>query len=180
MSRTKNTIINFGDKDLFTEIYRRYFHVLKYFGLRYIEDENIVCDIIHDIFTNLWNNKQTFDNEISARVFLYRAVKNQCLNIIRNDAIHNRIHQNLKTVDSDESFMNNIIETEVFTIIRAGFEELSESVKKVYTMSLEGMSHAEIAEALKISVNTVKKHKNTANHFLRDKFKDLFMILVSI
>lgn len=180
MGKTENNRLNFGDKDIFTEMYRRYFHVLKYFGLRYIEDENVVCDIIHDVFTSLWNNNQAFDNEISARVFIYKSVKNQCLNVIRNDTIHNRIHQNLKIVDSDESFINNIIETEVFTIIRAGFEELSEATKRVYKMSLDGMSHAEIADTLKISINTVKKHKNTANHFLRDKFKDLFMILISI
>ncbi|WP_418536270.1 RNA polymerase sigma factor, partial [Odoribacter laneus] len=46
--------------------------------------------------------------------------------------------------------------------------------KEVYLCSLEGKKHSEIAEQFQISVNSVKKYKNRAHHFLRNKIKLIF------
>jgi RNA polymerase sigma-70 factor (ECF subfamily) len=35
------------------------------------------------------------------------------------------------------------------------------------------MSHEEIAATLHVSVNTVKKHKNNAHHYMRGRLKGL-------
>ena len=45
-------------------------------------------------------------------------------------------------------------------------------------MSLEGKKHEEIAEILQITVNTVKKHKNNANHYMRERLKHILSLLV--
>jgi len=47
-------------------------------------------------------------------------------------------------------------------------------------MSLDGKSHEEIAQALNISVNTVKKHKNNANHYMRERLKNVLSLLTWI
>ena len=43
-------------------------------------------------------------------------------------------------------------------------------------MSLDGKSHEEIAQTLNISVNTVKKHKNNANHYMRERLKNVLSL----
>lgn len=43
--------------------------------------------------------------------------------------------------------------------------------------SLEGKSHKEIAEELNIAVNTIKKHKNNANHYLRSRLEKLICLM---
>ena len=43
---------------------------------------------------------------------------------------------------------------------------------------LEGKKHEEIAEILQITVNTVKKHKNNANHYMRERLKHILSLLV--
>ena len=43
--------------------------------------------------------------------------------------------------------------------------------------SLRGKSQKEIAESLNISVNTVKKHINNANHYLKKRLDKLFLLL---
>ena len=51
--------------------------------------------------------------------------------------------------------------------------------KKVILMSIEGYSWDEIAEKLRISVNTVKTHKSRGFKYLRSKLQDsvcLFLI----
>lgn len=177
MEEIKNIVIDLEDPNVFSTLYKNNFVPLKYFGLKYINDTQQVCDLIQEIFLKLWKSHQQFENKVVCRAFLYRSLRNACLNEIRNSRIRGRIEQSLKTEESEESFLAHMIEAEVFDIIREGFERLPESVKRVYRMSLEGMSHAEIAEVLHITVNTVKKHKNTAHHLLRDRFKDLFVLI---
>ena len=48
----------------------------------------------------------------------------------------------------------------------------------MYQLSLEGKKHEEIASLLNISINTVKKYKNNANHYMRKRVKDLGLIIV--
>lgn len=177
----KNKEICLGDPKVFSSQYELYFSTLKYFGLKYINDEDIVCDTIQEIFLKLWNTKQEFKNELSLRAFLYTSTKNAILNKIRDDNTHKRIENKILLLeDTEESFLSKIIEAELFEIIKHGFENLPKSVKKVYRMSLNGMSHAEIADVLKISINTIKKHKNTANHILRKKLKDILSLIILI
>ena len=57
------------------------------------------------------------------------------------------------------------------------FEELSPASREVYMKSLEGKSHKEIAEELNIAVNTIKKHKNNANHYLRSRLEKLICLM---
>ena len=53
---------------------------------------------------------------------------------------------------------------------------VKESIWKV-CKNLRGKSQKEIAESLNISVNTVKKHINNANHYLKKRLDKLFLLL---
>ena len=72
---------------------------------------------------------------------------------------------------------NQIIESEVYALVNEVFEELSPASREVYMKSLEGKSHKEIAEELNIAVNTIKKHKNNANHYLRSRLEKLICLM---
>ena len=82
--------------------------------------------------------------------------------------------------DDREFFLENIIESEVFQMIQTVFNELTPACKEVYQLSLQGKSHEEISRLLNISVNTVKKHKNNANHYMRQRLKHVLAFLVYI
>ena len=82
--------------------------------------------------------------------------------------------------DDSESFLDQILESEIFQALLSVFDELSPACKEVYQMSLDGNSHEEIARKLNISVNTVKKHKNNANHYMKERLKNVLSILLWI
>ena len=172
MASEQITSINFGDSFVFQKQYEQYFTPLKYFALRYVDDAELACDFIQDIFLNLWNNRQSFQNDIAVKVFLYRAIRNSCLNYIRDCVTHEKHHQNLILQQPEETFLNNIIEAETYSTLKKIFNQLPETTRQIYQLSLEGKSHAEISELLNISINTIKKHKNTANHFMRGKLRN--------
>lgn len=75
--------------------------------------------------------------------------------------------------ETEESFVHQMIEAEIYALINDIFEELPDACRNVYMKSLEGKSHKEIAEELHIAITTIKKHKTNANNYLRGRLKDL-------
>lgn len=72
-----------------------------------------------------------------------------------------------------------MIESELYQAINRVFDELSDSCRRVYAASLEGKSQKEIAEEFRISVNTVKKHINNANHYMKERLKRLLLFFLT-
>ena len=100
---------------------------------------------------------------------------------IRRRNIANRYAEKIVLEEEDqEFFLENIVESEVFQMIQTVFNELSPSCREVYQLSLHGKSHEEISQLLDISINTVKKHKNNANHYMRERLKHVLSIFLCI
>ena len=77
--------------------------------------------------------------------------------------------------ETEESFVHQMIEAEIYALINDIFEELPDACRNVYMKSLEGKSHKEIAEESHIAITTIKKHKTNANNYLRGRLKDLLL-----
>lgn len=169
--------IDFSDSKRFTAEYEKHFSALKYFALQYIEDEGVVCDLLQELFIKLWERKEVFENEYAFRTYLYHSVRNNCISYIRTK---NRNEARLETWQPEvleEAFVNQMIKAEIYALVNEVFEELPESSKQVYLKSLEGKSHKEIAEELNVTIHTIKKHKNNANRYLRERLKDLLCFM---
>ena len=101
-------------------------------------------------------------------VYKRQIVRSFSVDTIRRRNIANRYAEKIVfEKDDQEFFLENIVESEVFQMIQTVFNELSPACREVYQLSLHGKSHEEISQLLDISVNTVKKHKNNANHYMR-------------
>lgn len=170
--------ISFGKESAFKKIYKSYAPALKFFAYNYLEDEDTIKDILQDCFVTLWDKREDFDSEKAIKAFLYRVVKNSCLNHIRHASVKDKYAKAIVEEDNSESFLDNILEAETFKLLLEVFEELPPVCKEVYRKSINGMSHAEIAEELNISINTVKRHKNKANQFLRIRLKNILSLIL--
>lgn len=155
----------------YTEIYRRYWHVLFLHSYKILQDEHAAQDVIQDLFTQLWN-KEELGIETSLKAYLYRMSRNLTLNAI------NREKQKDRYLDSLALYMNQdhcITEDEVryrelASQIEQGVQMLPPKMKTIFTMSRnEGISHNDIAFELGVSVNTVKSTINRALKVLRSK-----------
>ena len=157
-----------------------YFSALKYFAFRYIEDEEVVCDLLQDLFVKLWERGEMFENEMVLKAYLYRSVRNNCLTYIRDNRRREHRLAEYEPEETEEAFVDRIIEAEVYALVNEVFEELPDACRKVYLRSLEGKSHQEISEELNIAINTIKKHKNNANHYLRVRLEKLLCFITWI
>lgn len=178
--KTNRQQIDLSDVKQFKTGYESHFSALKYFALRYVEDEEVVCDLLQDLFVKVWEKGEKFENELVFTTYLYRAVRNNCLCYIRDARRKEARMAGYEPEETEESFVNQMIEAEVYALINEIFDELPEASRQVYLRSLEGKSHQEISEELHIAINTIKKHKNNANHYLRARLEKLVSFLIYI
>lgn len=168
-----------GGENAFRVLYDKYAVALRYFAAKYVSDEDVIEDVLQDAFVALWEKRTEFSVENAVKAYLYKAVRHDCLNLIRHKQVENKYAEKiLQEGDESESFLDQILESEIFQVLLTVFDELPPACKEVYRMSLDGDSHEEIARKLNISINTVKKHKNNANHYMKERLKNVLSILL--
>ena len=166
-------IIDFsqGDEKAFRVLYDKYAVALRYFAAKYLNEDTMIDDVVQDAFVDLWEKRADFRGEYAVKAYLYKAVRNDCLNLMRHQQVEDKYARRVVTEGED---------SESFQTLSDVFNELPPACKEVYQMSLDGKSHEEIAQTLNISVNTVKKHKNNANHYMRERLKNVLSLLTWI
>lgn len=167
-----------GEERAFQTIYLENIVVLRYFASKYINDEDIIEDLVQETFIKLWEARKGFTDYCAIRTFLYRVLRNSCLNHIRHCSVKRKYEEYLQHNEKYDSFLEQIIESETFDMLFKTFEELSPACRNVYKLSLDGKKHEEIADLLNISINTIKKHKNNANNYMRKRLKSLLSIFL--
>lgn len=165
----------------FRQMYQNMFAELKYFACRYMPDETEAEDVVQDVWIKVWELKKEFDSEAAFKAYIYRAIHNASMLRRRNQpSIVDIGAVDMDGYTMDDSAVDNIIEAEVYAAINNAFNHLTPAARRVYAASLEGKTQKEIAAEFGISVNTVKKHINNANHEMRNKLRTLRMILLLI
>ena len=175
---------NFWGQDsdkAFRYLYDKYASTLRYFSAKYVDDDATIEDVVQDAFLNLWEKRNEFKTESTIKAYLYKIVRSFSVDTIRRRNIANRYAEKIVLEEEDqEFFLENIVESEVFQMIQTVFNELSPSCREVYQLSLHGTSLEEVSQLLDISINTVKKHKNNANHYMRERLKHVLSFLMYI
>lgn len=170
-----------NNEQAFRYLYEKYVAPLRYFAAKYIDDDPLVEDVVQSAFLGLWEKKDDFVAENAVKAYLYKMVRSLSIDTLRHqNVVRKHSEQVCLEVNDEEYFLENIIETEVFQMVKTVFEELSPAVRQVYQLSLQGKSHEEVGRQLNISVNTVKKHKNNANHYMRERLKHLLFLWLSL
>ncbi len=173
--------LDLGKKSNYHRLYSEMYTGLKYFATKLLNSSDEAEDVIQDVWLKVWNKKPVFDNKHKLKAYLYQSIRNTALNQIRNNIKQGEYQAGLLVEEYEEDISSKIIEAEIYSLINQTFSQLSDATKRVYIEKLNGKKYKEIAEDLDISVNTVKKHINNANHYMKDNLKHLleFIILFS-
>jgi len=160
------------DKEAFSLVFRTYFHELTVFASKYLELEEEAQEVVQDVFVKFWDKCHELDPESSIKNYLYRSVRNSCLNIIKHE----------KVKEGYRSFMMNHLEQEEMQAseeydqarIRAALHKeidaLPPRCAEIFKLSrFEGLKYLEIADHLGISVKTVEVQMGKALQTLREK-----------
>lgn len=170
-------LLDTGENYSFEQCFDQMYAALCTFANKFSEDENVSEDIVQDIFIKLWQNFNSFDSVVAIKVFLYQSVRNACLNYLEHLQVKDkyRKHQ-LSKIESEKYFLDELIEIETHRIIHQAILQLPQKCRQIMILNMEGLTNPEIADYLKISVNTVKTQKAIAYNHLRKKLKTVYML----
>lgn len=160
-----------------------YFHIRKM-----IREQELVEDLVQEVFMKAFHNLATYSNEYAFSTWLYRIATNHTIDYLRKKKLKTlSIDQPFKTRDGememqlpDTNFSADepVIKKERKNIVQDAIQNLPEKYKVVIEMRhMEEKSYQEIADILDLPLGTVKAHIFRARELLykalvdkKDKF----------
>ena len=178
----KDLLAKIRQKDIkaFDVIYLKYHYRLYVYALKMIKNDEDAADIVQDIFIRFWEQADRIPEELNIRNYLYAMVRNRVLNYIRDN--RTRLINNYRIVCLRGGYEEPEAEKEDRAALYGELEDAIESLppqqRKVAASRKEGLSNAEIAEKLDLSLNTVNVHYRLGLKALRNKLKHLIVLVI--
>lgn len=165
----------------FEMVYEHYFPPLYAFATQYVEHED-AREVVQDTMLWLWENRSSLIAELSLKSLLFTIVKNKCLNRHKRNRVKNSIIESIKEKHREQfEDPDFYLEVELFNLFQAALDKLPGNIRETFEMSrMEGMTHKEIAEQLKVSPQTVNYRLGKALQILRLELKDYLPIILAL
>ena len=147
------------------------------FSLKILGNEDDAREVVQQVFINLWDRREETDLTRSLKSYLFTAVHNRSLNVIRDRKKFSGEEVPEQTVQWDVSEQIEAMELE--QRIMESLESLPEKCRQIFEMNrFEGLKYQEIASQLNISVKTVENQMSKALKLLRDKLTTYLHLLL--
>ena len=180
--------IKSGDKVIFEKLYSFFYHKLSYFSNQYLLDVDEANNIAQDVFTSLWERRESLTADTNIQAWLFTVTKNKSLKHIQKLKSEQNYYSYLKArqIDINYKALSDFDTTEfTFTELQHRIDialaKLSPSVRLVFEKSrFEGLKNREVADELNISTKTVEAHISKSLKLLRKELIDylpLFYLL---
>lgn len=148
-------------------LFKANFSRLHSLAVAMIHDDDIARDIVHEVFASLLTAP---DCLIISPGYLVKAVRNRCLNQIRNLEIKQRV-TNLYFLENEEYDSEDWPDEEtiarIYQIIN---DDLTIQERQIIGLRFEkGLKFSNVAKAMGISENAVYKHLRQALKVIRKK-----------
>jgi RNA polymerase sigma-70 factor (ECF subfamily) len=173
-----------GDHEAFRVLVERYQGRAYALALRVLRDEEQARDAVQDAFLKVYRSLDRFEGRSSFYTWLYRLVMNVCLDLRRRDRSDRHLEwdENLGTepmagaaplAGSEGSLgfapADEALRRELREQLAAAIDELPEAARETLVLrEVEGLSYAEIAEALGIPKGTVMSRLHYARRRVRE------------
>ncbi|RAJ08799.1 RNA polymerase sigma factor (sigma-70 family) [Chitinophaga skermanii] len=166
-----------GDSNAFATIYDRYFDRLYEYAMRLHPEEDVVKDVLQELFIKLWTNRDNLSTTVDVRPYLFVSLRGTLYNRLRP-----RRNVTVVSLDQDEhdfiahfssSSEQNLINREQDQAqqqkLLQALNQLNPRQKEmIYLRYFEELDYEQIADVLNISVKGAYKLSARALKNLRD------------
>lgn len=163
-----------GDSAAFQTLFNHYYPALCYFASRLTGSRTEAEDIVMDVFTRFWQKKEQADGIGNASYFLYASVRHGCLDFLRKDNRSPVVHtgDGQAIAADDNAIEGEAVFTRVLHQVYQEIEALPPQCRSIFKLLyFEGRSTREIADILRVSIQTVRNQKTRALQILRLKLE---------
>ena len=115
----------------FEEIFRYYYQPLCVFASRILGDGEDAEELVQDFFVKFWEKRSQIQIESSLKSYLFRSVKNLCLNHLKHEQIKLQHAQKVIADAEEQDFNDQFIEIDLQKDIEKSIAELPEKRRMI-------------------------------------------------
>jgi RNA polymerase sigma-70 factor (ECF subfamily) len=150
-----------NDTLAFEALYKTYYNSLRNTAHNIIGDPEDAHDVVQEVFLKLWKKKESMQNVMHEKAYLFRSVINASLSHLENKKPTVSTENIPK--ETSESSTASIDSRELEIKIHRALKSLPPKCRTIFALSrFEDMKYKEIAEQLGVSVKTVENQMGIA------------------
>lgn len=188
--------IKAGHLKAFEKVFKDYYALMCSVAMDYVSDSTVCQTLTEDVLLNLWEKREGLMITSSLRAYLLRAVRNKCIDYLRTNRQASAVlgyYESMEakfgyTIADEKDLFEKLISDELSDLLEQAIDEMPEERRNVFVMvRMENKTYQEAADALHISVNTVKYHLKKAHAELQEKLRTYilsqitsFMLLLAL
>lgn len=167
------------DISFFQQFYKDNFHAVVRLCRSYLKDEEKALDVAQESFYKFYSRARESYTPENALAFVYITAKNHCLDLLRQGKYKTEYIETLSPdLFADDFFLDEITRQEMYRLLHLAIEELKGRSYQIAQLALDGKSNQEIADELKISVNTLKTLKRELYLKIRNAIGNEYVVLL--
>jgi len=153
----------------FRSIFDQHYESIRSFAYYKTGDVDLADDIVQEVFIKLWTNRQNVKDE-TVKALLYTIATNTIKNHYKHQKIvYNFQKQEVSNETSDEAD-SQLRQDELNKKLQDALAAVPEKAREVFLMNrIEGLTYADIAERLGLSVKAIEKRMSEALSVLRSR-----------
>lgn len=163
--------IRAGDERALETVFRAHYAGMASFVQRFVHSPDLAEELVQDVFFKLWSKREQLAEIETFRTYLFRAARNTALNYLRRAKLERRWREEQGTDDDPPTTFaadDETVEQEVATAVKEAINRLPPRCREIFLLSRDGgLTYAEIARSLEISVKTVETQMGRALKSLR-------------
>lgn len=164
----------------FEEVFRAYFKGLHRYAFKILRDSDTAEETVQQVFLKLWEKDWQQDVHTSVRSYLYRAVYNESINLIKREQRKMKYEMHQQHAIGDDTYATQS-DNELRKELHVALSKLPEKSRIVFEMSrFQELKYQEIADELTLSLKTVEGHMTKALKHLRLHLADYLNVLALI
>ena len=170
-------LIKQGDQIAFRHLFYQYADFLERFITYYIHDREKSQDLVLDIFTYIWENRQNFEIKQTLKAYLFQAARNKSFTYIRDKKIPVYLEE-MEGMEIVQNYDSELELQELHHLIEEAVSLLPDKCREIFRKSREeNLTNKEIAGQLHISEKTVEGQITIALKKIRIHLGDSYSYL---
>lgn len=176
-----------GDHEAFRWIYDLTWKYLYHVAYSFTRDVDASNDLVQDVFTDLWKNRQRIDETRPPLPYLRGMIKFKIISYLRHlslgrkEAFISRIKNELYDEGVCNETLNSVYFNDLDSSLRSYLNEVPSKSRKIFELSrFENYSNHEIAREMDISIKTVEYHINKVITIFKPRVQQLFEAALSL
>jgi RNA polymerase sigma-70 factor (ECF subfamily) len=156
-----------GDLSAFDDLYLKYYKSLCTSAFFFLKNGQESKDLVQGLFLDIWDKQiyRHFHDDIKGYLFL--AVKNRCLNFIKQQRVQKERQRGYAALQEDTSLLYVESQPDHNRLKEVLDEMPGQKRTAIQMVYLHGKRYQDAADTMKISINSLKTHLKTGLKILR-------------